>query len=204
MSAIGSMLAAATLTLALAGCGNDDGAEPAADQTAANGDVFNTADVEFATQMIPHHAQALEMVDLTVGRDLTPETAELVESIRAAQTPEVEQMTDWLTAWDQEVPATSLDHSNAEGEGEDMEGMEGMEDMPGMMSSDEMAALADAPDAEFEQMFLEMMIEHHTGAVEMAETEQEEGQFAEAITLAEGIESGQTAEISEMETILGS
>ncbi len=64
------------LSLVATGCGSDaaDGADdPTALRTASNGGVFNDADVEFATSMIPHHAQALEMVDLTVGRDLSPE-----------------------------------------------------------------------------------------------------------------------------------
>jgi len=198
------------LSLVLAGCGDDDesGDDPATVQTASNGEVFNDADMEFATSMIPHHAQALEMVDLTVGRELSPEVESLTAAIREAQAPEVEQMTDWLTAWDEPVPETSLNHANAESEGHDMEGMdddmEGMEDMPGMMSGGEMDELEAASDAEFESMFLEMMIEHHTGAVEMAETEQAEGEYADAIALAEAIESSQTEEIETMEGLLGS
>ena len=88
---------ASVVALSLTACGSD-AAEPSADRTAPNGEVFNDADVEFATAMIPHHAQALEMVDLTVGRDLSPEVSALAAQIQAAQAPEVEQMTDWLTA----------------------------------------------------------------------------------------------------------
>jgi uncharacterized protein (DUF305 family) len=178
------------LSLVLAGCGDDDGGDdPAAVETASNGDVFNDADVDFATSMIPHHAQALEMVDLTVGRELSPEVESLTAAIREAQAPEVELMTDWLTAWDEPVPETSLNHANAESEGHDMEGM------------DELEA---ASDAEFEPLFLEMMIDHHQGAVEMAETEQADGEYADAIALAEAIEKSQTAEIETMEGLLGS
>lgn len=202
------------LSLVLTGCGDDsdDGADPAATQTASNGDVFNDADVEFASSMIPHHAQALQMVDLTVGRTLSPEVQSLADQIREAQAPEVEQMTDWLTAWDVPVPATSLDHAHADGHGEgegsdgmgDPEGMEGMDDMPGMMSADEMAELESASDAEFEPLFLEMMIDHHQGAIEMAQTQQADGSFADAIALAEAIEASQTAEIETMQGLLGS
>ena len=60
-------LAAATL---LTACGNSDStdAKPSATHTAANGDVYNDADVTFAQQMIPHYAQAIEMADMTRGR----------------------------------------------------------------------------------------------------------------------------------------
>ena len=191
-------LVALAAVLALAGCGEDD--EPAAHaetHTASNGDEFNDADVAFATDMIPHHAQALSMVDLTLDRPLDPEVQQLVEDIRTAQAPEIEQMTDWLTAWEEPVPETMRDHANAHGDGHVETG-----DMPGMMSAEQMAELEEAPDAEFQDLFLEMMIEHHEGAVEMARTEQSEGHFGPAVDLAESIESSQTEEIELMQGLL--
>lgn len=190
----------ATLSV-LAACGND-GDDTSAHQThtARGGDEFNDADVEFATDMTQHHAQALSMVDLTLGRQLDPEVQQLAEDIREAQGPEIEQMTDWLTDWDQPIPETMRDHANAHGDGE----VEMDSDMPGMMSTEQMAGLEAAEGAEFQQLWLEMMIEHHEGAIEMAQTEQSEGHYADAIKLAEGIESAQQDEIATMETLLGS
>jgi uncharacterized protein (DUF305 family) len=181
---------------ALAGCGDD---EAPADETrtASNGDEFNDADVAFATEMIQHHAQALSMVDLTLDRPLDPEVAALAEDVRAAQAPEIEEMTDWLTAWGEPVPETVRDHANAHGDGE----MD-MGDMPGMMSAEDMAALEAASDAEFQDLFLEMMIEHHEGAVDMAKDEQSDGHYAPAIDLAERIESSQTDEIELMQGLI--
>ena len=200
---------ATALGVTLAACGDDSdgGGSPSSTQTASNGDVFNGADVSFASDMIQHHAQALTMVDLTAGRTLDPEVRQLADDIRAAQGPEVEEMSDWLTAWDEEVPETMRDHSNA---GHDMGGdmseqMEGMEDsdMPGMMSGDEMDELQDASDGEFQDMWLEMMVEHHEGAVEMARSEQKDGEFADAVELAKAIESAQEQEIEQMKGLLG-
>ncbi|QVT79336.1 hypothetical protein ENKNEFLB_01717 [Nocardioides aquaticus] len=74
-------------------------------------------------------------------------------------------------------------------------------DMPGMMSGTEMTALAQAPDAEFEE-WLEMMIEHHTGAIDMSETETEQGQYKPAIDLANESAESQTAEVETMENLL--
>ncbi len=108
-------------------------------------------------------------------------------------------MTDWLVAWDQPVPATSMDHANAHGGGSGSD----ESDMTGMMSADEMDALASASDGEFGDMFLEMMIQHHQGAVEMARTEQAEGEYADSIALAQSIEASQEEEIAAMEGLLG-
>jgi len=193
-------LAAVALTalVALSGCGADSDGEPTAVHTANNGDVFNDADVEFATNMIQHHAQALQMVDMTVRRSTSPEVASLAEQIRGAQGPEIEQMTDWLTGWDQPVPETVRDHANAHGEGSG--GMD--HSMPGAMSEDEMADLESATGEEFERMWLEMMIEHHEGAIEMAKDEQKDGEFDGAVGLAASIETAQQDEIEAISTLL--
>lgn len=204
-------ITAGTLLFTLAACGGDgDTLDASAEQTAANGDVFSDTDVDFATAMIPHHAQALAMVDLTRGRELSPPVQKLTEDIQAAQGPEIETMVDWLTGWDQPVPETMRDHVNAEdpdGMGaHDMKDMAGEteSDMPEMMTDEKLADLDAVPGQEFEDMWLEMMIEHHEGAIEMAKDEQAEGVFQPAVDLAESIETSQQAEIDHMRELLGS
>lgn len=199
----GATAALATLGLlaatALSGCGSDDAdANPGATTTALNGDVYNDSDVTFAQQMIPHHAQALAMADMTRGRELSPEVTQLAEAIMEAQIPEIETMTGWLTSWDEEVPETMRDHANAHGDG--MADMD--DDMPGMMSQDDIDALEAAPDAEFEDMWLQMMKEHHEGAIAMAKTEQEDGEFEPTVKLAADIEDAQTAEVDQIAELL--
>jgi uncharacterized protein (DUF305 family) len=203
-------LTAGMLLFTLAACGDDaDTNDAHAEQTAANGDVFNDEDVDFATAMIPHHAQALAMVDVTRGRELSAPVQKLTEQIQAAQGPEIETMVDWLTGWDQPVPETMRDHANAEDPdgmgGHDMEDMEGETepDMPGMMTDEDLADLEAAQGQAFEDMWLEMMIEHHEGAIEMAQKEQVDGAFQPAIDLAESIETSQQAEIDHMRELLG-
>ena len=205
-------LTAATLLFTLAACGDDGDTNDAhAEQTAANGEVFNDPDVDFASAMIPHHAQALAMVDLTRGRELSPQLKQLTEDIQAAQGPEIEKMVDWLTEWDQPVPETMRDHANADdpdGMGHDMDDPDGDDPtdsaMPGMMTDEELADLGAAHGQEFEDMWLEMMIEHHEGAIEMAQDEQADGVFQPAIDLAESIETSQRAEIDHMRELLAS
>jgi uncharacterized protein (DUF305 family) len=197
---------AATLMFGLTACGDDGStADARAGQTAPNGDVFNDADVDFATGMIPHHAQALVMVDLTRGRDLSPEVQKLADDIQAAQGPEIEQMVDWLTDWDKPVPETMRDHANAEDHGMSGHDMgDDSADMPGMMTDEEMDELKAAQGEEFETMWLEMMIEHHKGAIEMAKDEQADGVFEPARKLAESVETSQQAEIDHMNELLAS
>jgi uncharacterized protein (DUF305 family) len=184
---------AAALIVTLAGCSSEE--------SAADAKGFNEADADFASDMIQHHAQALEMVDLTLGRELDPDVVALTDDIRAAQAPEIEKMVDWLEDWDQPVPETSRDHANAHAE-EHGGGSELDTDMPGMMSEEDMTALENASGEEFQTMWLEMMIEHHEGAVEMAETEVDEGENAKAIALAEDIIAAQEGEISAMQDML--
>lgn len=194
-----ALLLAASTSFALAACSDDGGhGDHMASSSIPEDEDFNQADVDFATDMIQHHAQALSMADLADERDLTPAMADLVEQIRMAQGPEIESMVGWLADWDQPVPETMRDHANAHGDGGS--GMDA--DMPGMMSADEMERLEAAQDEDFEPLWLEMMIEHHEGAIEMADDEKSDGEHPDAIDLAKNIIEAQKAEIEEMEQLL--
>lgn len=185
-----ALLTTVTLTLIVA-CGSESRAPLSATK-------HNDADVSFAQDMVQHHAQALAMVNLTAERPVEPEFEALASRIREAQAPEIETMVDWLDEWGEEVPETSNDHEHA-----DMGTMpHGSEDMPGMMSADEMADLEDAADADFQELWLELMIRHHEGAIEMSGTEVDEGRFKPAVDLAESIIDAQTEEIDEMKMLL--
>lgn len=148
----------------------------------------NDTDIAFAQAMIPHHQQAVEMAQLADERAGSDEVRDLAADIETAQGPEIETMTGWLEDWDAEVPDPS---------------MEGMDDMAGMMSAGDMSALEGTSGTEFDQMWLTMMIEHHEGAIEMADTEQADGENDDAVELAETIEQTQAAEIEQMEQLLG-
>jgi uncharacterized protein (DUF305 family) len=186
------LLAALASVVLIAGCGNGDTtAEPSPSATTTKAAGFNDADVTFAQGMIPHHRQAVEMAELAETRAESPQVKELAAQIKAAQDPEIQTMTGWLESWGEDVP-------------EDMGGMDhGSMDMPGMMSSEDMDKLEAAKGAEFDTMFMNMMIEHHNGAIEMAKTEQSDGQYADAKALAKTIEQAQTAEIATMRKLLG-
>ena len=202
---------ALSLSLMVTACGSDDTSGPSTAETSAqvSRTEHNDADVDFASGMIQHHAQALAMVDLLAGRDLDRDVRALADDIRAAQAPEIETMADWLAEWGEDIPATVRDHANAgghggHGEGKQRDGEDLGLDMPGMVSAAEMAALGESGDGEFRDRWLEMMVEHHEGAVQMAATEQADGRYKPAVELAKDIQASQQAEIDIMEGLLSS
>ena len=148
----------------------------------------NAADTMFVMMMIPHHEQAIEMADLLLAKDgVEPRARELAEQIKAAQAPEIELMEGWLEDWG--VPGHDSD-------------MGDMDHGGGMMSEDDMNALQSANGLVATRLFLEGMIEHHDGAIEMAESVIESGQNPDVRDLAERIIVDQTAEIGNMWEIL--
>jgi uncharacterized protein (DUF305 family) len=156
---------------------------------------FNATDVAFAQGMIPHHGQAVKMADMALATSTNPEIKALAAQIKAAQSPEIEQMTTWLTDWDQTVPDPNammddnMDHSG------------GMM-MSGMMSAADMARLENATGSGFDRMFLEMMVLHHEGAIEMAEQQLTEGKYQPTKELSQAVITGQQAEIKAMNALL--
>ena len=197
---IAAVLVAATTTLTACVNINTGSDEPAAGDSATTSSEHNEADVDFATDMIPHHVQALRMADMAEARADSAELRSLAADIEDAQGPEIELMAGWLESWGEEVPDTDAGHMGMDHD--NMGGLDG--DMPGMMSDEQLDALGEASGSPFDAMWLRMMIEHHEGAIEMARTEQDEGQNRDAIALAEDIEAAQTAEIATMEDMLGS
>jgi uncharacterized protein (DUF305 family) len=150
---------------------------------------FNDQDVTFATDMIGHHRQAIEMAGLASERQAGPEVAALAKRIEEAQQPEIDTMAGWLEDWGKPVPAENpMEH--------------GGHAMPGMMSGDQLEDLGKASGRAFDRLFLEMMIEHHEGAIEMAEKERASGANPDAKALADRVIADQTAEIAEMRKLL--
>lgn len=183
-----------TAGLTLSACGEDP--DGAATGSTSSDSAFNDADVTFAREMIPHHEQAVEMAEMAQGRADSGEVLELAENIEEAQGPEIDTLEGWLEAWGEEVPSGAMDHGDM-GHGSD-------DAMAGMMDEDQMNDLMAASGSDWDRMFLEMMIEHHEGAVEMAQVEVEQGENPDAVSLAEKIISDQQAEIAQMRQLLDS
>ncbi|MEV7204171.1 MULTISPECIES: DUF305 domain-containing protein [unclassified Streptomyces] len=202
-AAVAAAGAAALVLAACGGSGDGDGpaghnghdatAAPSATASAsasASQGQHNAADVAFAKGMIPHHRQAVEMAGLAPDRAQSAEVKKLAADIEKAQDPEIRTLSGWLTSWGEDVPAEgAMDHS--------------MHDMGGMMTAEEMTELENASGKAFDTAFMEMMIKHHEGAVEMAKTEQADGAYGPATKMAGEIISSQSAEIEQMNGLLG-
>ncbi|EHR61343.1 DUF305 domain-containing protein [Saccharomonospora cyanea] len=178
--------ASAAALLALTACGTGDTSAGDSNQNTpptaageAQQSSHNDSDIAFAQQMIPHHEQAGEMADLALERSTNPNVKSLAERTTGAQDPEIQQMTGLLKKWG---VSAARDKS----------------DMTGMMSGEEMRQLEQATGSEFDVMWLQMMVQHHQDAIEMAKTELEEGSDADAKALAQRIIETQEAEIREM------
>lgn len=143
------------------------------------------SDIMFAQMMIPHHQQAVDMSTLAETRTTNPELLALAMQIKDAQAPEIEQMTSWL---------------DSAGAGMDMGHDMGM---GGMLSAEQMTALENATGPEFDKLYLQGMIAHHEGAIEMAQMIIDSNN-AEARKLGSNIVTSQSAEIAQMKKMLES
>jgi uncharacterized protein (DUF305 family) len=205
-----STLVAALATVVLAGCGGGGTpAAPAPAPTTTPAAAHNDADVAFVRGMIPHHAQAIQMSQLAEQRATNPQVKQLATTITQGQGPELEQMQAMLQSWGLPAQPTGPGAMSGMPGATGMPGMTGMPAtpgmppaMPGMMSDGQMQQLGQASGREFDRMWLQMMIQHHTGAVQMAETELREGQNAQAKALAQKIIDEQRAQIAQMQKLL--
>jgi uncharacterized protein (DUF305 family) len=124
----------------------------------------NQADVDFMSGMIPHHAQAVIMAGWAPTHGARKDVATLCERIVVGQRDEIATMQTWLRDRGLPVPdATSTRHKMK------MNGVEHEMLMPGMLTDEEMAELDRARGPEFDRLFLNGMIKHHQGAIDMVD-----------------------------------
>jgi uncharacterized protein (DUF305 family) len=198
--------AAVAAAITLSGCGGGSGsgttpsspasasASAQSTSTTAAAAEHNAADTMFAQTMIPHHAQAVEMSDVLLGKKGIPtDVMALAQRIKAAQTPEIETMRGWLKSWNEPSEAGPGHDMSTHGPG-----------MGGMMSDADMKKLDAAQGTAAAKLFLTQMTAHHRGAIMMAETEESSGQYRDAIALAKAIVTAQQKEIQEMKDLLAS
>ena len=152
---------------------------------------YDSDDVAFATNMIPHHQQAVELSALVPDRSTDPAVKKLASDIAAAQGPEIETMKVFLVQWN-ENPDTDTGSGHS-----------GHGPMQGMVDEPTMAQLASLKGAEFDKLWLESMIAHHQGAIGMAKAEIANGENVDAKRLANDIVNAQQAEIGQMKQMLG-
>ena len=144
---------------------------------------YTDDELMFASMMIPHHSQAVTMSELALANSTNPEITSLATAIRDAQAPEIKQMQSWLDQSD--YSGTHAGHM----------------DMGGMLSDEELTELSTAKGSSFDRLFLEGMIAHHEGAIEMISMIKNSTN-SEVKKLYADILTGQSAEIKTMKTLL--
>jgi uncharacterized protein (DUF305 family) len=150
------------------------------------------ADVKFMQGMIGHHAQAVEMVALINERTQSEDLKMLGLRIKVSQDDEMDMMRKWLEARGEKVPGPHAHHEPG-----------GF--MPGMLTAEEMTALANAKGKEFDRLFLMGMIKHHGGAITMVEElfkTPGAGQDGEIFAFASDVDADQRMEIERMGMML--
>jgi uncharacterized protein (DUF305 family) len=161
---------------------------------------YADADVDFMSGMIPHHAQAIVMAKWAPTHGARPDVAVLCERIVVGQGDEIATMQTWLRDRGLPVPdATSMRHKMK------MNGVEHDMLMPGMLTDEEMAALDRARGPEFDRLFLNGMIKHHQGAIDMVDTLFDSYGAAQDETIfkfASDVYADQSTEIARMHEML--
>lgn len=150
------------------------------------------ADVRFMQGMIGHHAQAVEMVALINDRTQNEDLKRLGLRIQVSQDDEMNMMRTWLQVRGEKVPGPHAHHEPG-----------GF--MPGMLTAEEMAALAAAKGKEFDRLFLQGMIKHHAGAITMVEElfkTPGAGQDGDIYAFASDVDADQRMEIDRMSLML--
>jgi uncharacterized protein (DUF305 family) len=181
--------AAAAIVVALVGCANDSGTSGTVEPGSASSSTsaFNDTDIMFVQMMLPHHDQAVSMSDLLLDkRGVHPEVAALARKIRDTQQAEIETMNGWFEAMGRPQVEEGPHHGG----------------LDGMLTENEMQQLDEATASAGQRLFLERMIKHHAGAIEMAQKEVTGGQHPGPVGLAEHIAENQQQEIEVMTNLL--
>jgi uncharacterized protein (DUF305 family) len=152
---------------------------------------YTEADVHFMSMMIGHHAQAVKIAGWAPTHGANPSVQRLAERVVNAQQDEIVTMQQWLADRQKPVPGIHDDHAHHQ--------------MPGMLTAEQLAQLDRARGAEFDRLFLTLMIQHHRGAVAMVKqlfntTGAAQDQLV--FKFASDVQVDQTTEVARMEQML--
>lgn len=165
------------------------------------------ADVAFMQGMIVHHQQAVDMAKLVEDRTNNEDVVTVAGRILSSQADEIEFMNQWLSDRGEKTVMVGMDHSGMDHSGMDhsMHAMVDHSQMSGMATPEQMAKLASLEGADFDRMFLGLMIAHHEGAIDMVEALlRQPGSAADPVLFrfVSDVENDQNAEIKRMDVLL--
>lgn len=177
----------------------------AAEAVALSRSTFTADDVAFMQHMIVHHGQAVEMVELLRAQGADASVQRLGRRIAMSQEAEMDLMRGWLAERGQPLDMPGMDHSAHAAHAGHAAPASDVPLMPGMLSPARMRALAAARGPAFDRLFLEGMIRHHQGAIDMVETLMTRPDAAQDTLLSDfvnAVVADQSAEILRMQSLL--
>jgi uncharacterized protein (DUF305 family) len=172
----------------LGACGGNQNHASAGDQATDQAD-HNADDIAFAQDMVPHHEQAVEMAQMVGTNTSNQQLIGLANQVVNTQVPELKAFQVWLMQWQDAQGNAPASHG-------------GMP-MTGMVDQRTMDRLRSLTGAAFDHLWLTSMIDHHRGAIAMAQNEVAHGKSRDIVYLAQRIITAQQAEIDEMKRMLG-
>ena len=146
-----------------------------------SGTALTGVDRLFVAEMVPHHHLGMDLIDQATRRVDDTRVRRLVFEMSAYHQSELNQLHSWAEEWNV-VPA---------------------EDFPGRINTDRLAELAELSGTAYDRRWLEVMIEHHEGAIEIARRQMTSGSDDRSIEMAESVREVQTKDIEEMSSLLG-
>ncbi|WP_432570534.1 DUF305 domain-containing protein [Kineococcus sp. SYSU DK005] len=201
---IGAALCAALVACGGGGPGGAQAPSPSAPPPAPSSPAPGTAtgrapgeqDVVFVQRMVLHHRGAVDLADTAVARASSAQVRELAASISAARAPQVEEMTSWLDARGEPVPAGSSMGGEDPADPADPAAA-------GTSNLEEVQELEGATGAGFDRAFLRLVVAHHEAGVAAAAAERTGGTDPWAVELASRIEREESAEAQRARDLLG-
>lgn len=190
--AAGLAAVAAVAVLSACSTATDTKSDSASASTSASGSAQNAAahnsdDVMFAQMMIPHHQQAIELGAMAPQHTTNAELITLAGEIMKQQQPEINTLKTNLVEWGLNPDDPTAMHAGH---------------MAGMVDDATLAKLKTLQGVEFDKLWLQSMISHHQGAIDMSQTEVSQGQNADMTALARDIITAQQTEIDQMKKML--
>jgi uncharacterized protein (DUF305 family) len=184
-----AVLTALAAAIVLSSCGGSSSKNAPASSQASQQASHNRADVVFAANMIPHHQQGLDMSAPVPSQTGNADLIKLASRIASAQQSEIPTLKGFLVQWSAQPDADTRGPADTA--------------MTGMVGQATMTKLGSLHGADYDRLWLQSMISHHQGAVDMANTEIANGLNADAIALAKRMVSTQQGEIDQMKKMLG-
>lgn len=164
---LASLVAATAIVMLASGCGDDANAHSA-------------DDVEYASHLISHHAQTLQLLDLALGREeVSDEAGALADQIRAKGWDEVGIARKWLKSRGEEIPKTALEHTHSD------EPVHYDTSIPGMVTRQQMLSVQNSSPRTFQRSWLQALIDHEEGGAELAAEAAKSAQNQELAVFAE-------------------